>query len=120
MLIFIFKLMTIILEPYKTGFLYTDKISYPNNKNEYKIVSLINECGETIFNSSQILIKGYNSLDGTSVFIKNLQNNIKKLKNNFESCKGSRKFKYWNNRINFTVEEFNKDNNLFSFLKTIT
>ena len=48
MLIFIFKLMTIILEPYKTGFLYTDKISYPNNKNEYKIVSLINECGETI------------------------------------------------------------------------
>ena len=115
-IIFLFKFTTILNEGYKSGFLYVDDFNYPKPKNEYRIVTLNNHCFETIFNSSQVLIKGHKTLDGNSVFYPIIfAEKILNVKKENESCKAREKFKYWNNRVFFTHDEFIKNKNLLNF-----
>ena len=114
--ILLFKFTTIFGEGYKSGFLYIDNFSYPKPKNEYRIATLNDHCFETIFNSSQVLIKGHKTLDGNSVFYPiNFAKKIKMIKSEYDSCNELEKFKYWNNRVFFTYDEFIKNKNLLDF-----
>jgi len=45
-IIFLFKLTTILGEGYKSGFLYIDNFNYPEPKNDYRIVTLNDHCFE--------------------------------------------------------------------------
>jgi hypothetical protein len=115
-IIFLFKFTTIFGEGYKSGFLYVDNFSYPKPKNEYRIATLNDHCFETIFNSSQVLINGHKTLDGNSVFYPlTFAKKILNIKKEYESCKAREKFRYWNNRVFFTHDEFIKNKNLFDF-----
>ena len=115
-IIFLFKFTSILNEGYKTGFLYVDNFNYPEPKENYRIVSLNHHCFETLFNSSQVLIKGHKTLDGNSVFYPiNFAKKIQKIKEGNETCKEVNKFKYWNNRIFFTHGEFLKNKDLLEF-----
>ena len=114
--IFLFKFATIFGEGYKSGFLYVDNFSYPKPRNEYRIATLNDHCFETIFNSSQVLIKGHKTLGGNSVFYPIIfAKKILDVKKEKESCKAREKFKYWNNRVFFTHDEFIKNKNLLNF-----
>ncbi len=114
--VFLFKFTSILGEGYKNGFLYIDQFNYPVPKKNYRIVSLNDHCFETIFNSSQVLIKGHKTLDGNSVFYPiDFAKKIKMIKSEYDSCNELNKFKYWNNRVFFTYEEFIKNKNLLDF-----
>ena len=55
-------------------------------------------------------------MDGNSVFYPlTFAKKILKIKNENESCKTNKKFKYWNNRVFFTHDEFIKNKNLLNF-----
>ena len=98
------------------GYLYIDKFDYPSD-DPYRVVTLMDEHYSSFFYPAQASIKGIETFDGFSVFYDRndaqyWQIYIDEFTNALKQKYGH-SFRNWNNRIEFTIDEFKTDPDYF-------
>lgn len=102
---------TVFSETLPYGNLFQDRLEYPNELEPYRIVTLVEDCYPHNFYPAQASMLGMETLDGFSVFYdgRDAQRWFWYITSDSINC--SRQFYYWNNRIDLTLDDWNRNPN---------